>query len=302
MYNKEIIEIYKNLLDSSHHAMAFIFGILSSLLATIGLATNSGTTIIGSMLISPIGSLLTKNILYSFLKNNTKIEISVKYKNWFIQLCVVLIITLILSYLFGKILQKIKNPYTNKYLSENWPTNEMKERSKVFNAVYMIFIAGLCGIALPVALTRNSDLNLVGIGIATAIIPPIANIGLSYSMYSNKPEIKEYKKQSLITGISIFCINMILLWLPSKLMIKEITKKHNLFKYIEWLFINPSFFLRYKDYKNFLKIDNKYDGNVTYNSYITHFKPTKIFKDYFKKNKFLTLKNYFNLLDKQNKK
>ena len=294
MYDPTVIDIYKNILKSSHRSKAFIFSIISSLLATIGLATNSVTTLIGSMLLSPIGSLITKNIIYTFLKNNTKLEIDVKYKSWMTQLVMVLIITLILSYLTGKLLQKIKNPYTGKYLSESWPTNEMKERAKIFNALYMIFIAALCGIALPIALVRNSETNLVGIGIATALIPPIANIGLSLSMNKKTDEIYEYKKTAIITGISI-------LWLPSKFMIKEISKKNSMFKYIEWIFINPSLIYRYNDYKEFLKLDKNFDGKVSYNEYLKYNKPNKIIKDFLKKNKELTLKHFLNLKDKLKK-
>ena len=301
MYDPEVINIYKDILKSSHRSKAFIFSIISSLLATIGLATNSVTILIGSMLLSPIGSLITKNIIYSFLKENTNLDVDVKYKSWITQLIMVLLITLTLSYLTGKLLQKIKNPYTGKYLSDSWPTHEMKERAKIFNAIYMIFIAILCGIALPIALVRNSEVNLVGIGIATALIPPIANIGLSLSMNKKTEEVKEYKKTAIITGISIFVINLILLWLPSKFLIKEISKKNSMIKYIEWIFINPNFIYRYNDYKEFLKLDKNYDGRVSYSEYLKYNKSNKLVKDFFKKNKNLTLKDFLNLKDKLKK-
>ena len=90
MYDKEKLDLLKQSLVESHHNNAFLMGLISSGLASIGLATNSATTILGSMLLSPIGALITKNIIYSFLiKQNYKLDI--KYKKWFLQVCMVLL-------------------------------------------------------------------------------------------------------------------------------------------------------------------------------------------------------------------
>ena len=181
MYDKNKLNSLKESLVNSHNNNAFIMGIISSGLASIGLATNSQTTLLGSMLLSPIGDLISKNIIYTFLtENNYKLDI--KYKKWFLQIVMVLLITLLISYLFGIILQKINNPFNNESLTKDWPTNQMMDRAKPINAIYMIFIALLCGIALPITLINKSGTKLVAIGIATALIPPIANIGLSLSL------------------------------------------------------------------------------------------------------------------------
>ena len=45
MYHKKKLEILKKSLVESHHNNAFLMGIVSSALATIGLATNSQTTL-----------------------------------------------------------------------------------------------------------------------------------------------------------------------------------------------------------------------------------------------------------------
>ena len=245
-------------------------GLISSGLASIGLATNSQTTILGSMLLSPIGDLINKNIIYNFLiENNYKIDI--KYKKWFLQIVMVLLLTLLISYLFGIILQKLNNPFTNEKITKDWPTNEMLERAKPINAIYMIFIALLCGIALPIALMNKSGIKLVAIGIATALIPPIANIGLSLSLKNHNNNDK-FKKNSLITGTSIFLINCILLWIPSKFMLREISKKHNIFKFIENIFIFPKILLHINKYKYFIEIDKNGDGFIDYNEFKQYYK------------------------------
>ena len=267
MYNKVLLDKLKESLVESHHNNAFLMGIISASLASIGLATNSQTTIIGSMLLSPIGSLITKNIIYTFLtKHNYKLDI--KYKKWFFQVVMVLLFTLVISYLMGRLLQKLKNPFTNEEVTKEWPTSEMLDRAKPINAFYMILIALLCGIALPIALINNSSIKLVAIGIATALIPPIANTGIALSLQNNNEENNEYKKNAIITGISIFLINSVLLWVPSKFMLNEITKKHNVFKFIENVFIFPKILLNLKKYKFFVDLDKDGNGFIEKNEFI----------------------------------
>jgi len=74
MVDKTKIVLLKNELVHSHHSNSFIMGVISACLATIGLVTNSQTTLLGSMLLSPIGSLITKNIIYSFLNFFFKVD------------------------------------------------------------------------------------------------------------------------------------------------------------------------------------------------------------------------------------
>jgi hypothetical protein len=266
-------------------------GLISACLATIGLVTNSQTTLLGSMLMSPIGSLITKNIIYNFLiKNNHKLDI--KYKKWLMQIVIVLIVTLLISYLLGILFQKIKNPFTKEDLTENLPTSEMIDRANPNNIIYMIFISIFCGFALSIALVIDKGIKLVAIGIATALIPPIANIGLSLSLKEKNDEIKDYKKNSITTGISIFIINAIFLWLPSKFMLPYLIKKNNIFRFIENIFIFPKILFKIKKYKEYTKIDKDSDGFINMKEYINYYSKGKVKKS--------ILKKKFKKLDKNN--
>jgi len=300
MYDKQKLELLKQSLVESHHNNAFLMGLISSGLASIGLATNSATTILGSMLLSPIGALITKNIIYTFLTQQ-HYKLDIKYKKWFLQVCMVLLLTLLISYTFGKIFQKIKNPFTDEKLTKDWPTNEMKERANPINAIYMVFIALLCGVALPIALLHNSGIKLVAIGIATALIPPIANIGLALSLKKNSIENKDFKKNSIITGLSIFIINCILLWLPSKFMLKEITKKNNIFKFIENIFIFPQILFKLNKYKYFIEADKDGNGKISYNEFSKYYKKKNKNKNKKKSiNSEIKIKSHFKKLDRNN--
>ena len=100
---KDIIEKLKVSLDDSHKSSPILFSIISSALASIGLATNSQTTILGAMLLSPIGSLINKSNVNRVLKANN-IRLESKYKYWLKPLLLVILIALGVSYIFGKIL------------------------------------------------------------------------------------------------------------------------------------------------------------------------------------------------------
>lgn len=225
------IETLKQVLDDSHKGNPVLFAILSAILASIGLATNSQTTILGSMLFSPIGSLINKSNIYNFLKSHN-VKTKNKYQHWIIPLMVVITITITISFLFSKIFSYYKNPFTNKKLNESWPTNEMKDRANPINAIYMIAIALVCGIALPLSLIFNNNIRVVAIGIATALIPPLANIGLALGTFQMESQ-KEYSTNAIITGAGIFLINMFLLWLPSRYLLEVFSKKNNIFKQLE---------------------------------------------------------------------
>jgi uncharacterized membrane protein len=145
---------------------------------------------------------------------------------------VVITITITISFLFSKIFSYYKNPFTNKKLNESWPTNEMKDRANPINAIYMIAIALVCGIALPLSLIFNNNIRVVAIGIATALIPPLANIGLALGTFQMESQ-KEYSTNAIITGAGIFLINMFLLWIPSRYLLEVFSKKNNIFKQLE---------------------------------------------------------------------
>ena len=79
----------------------------------------------------------------------------------------------------------------------------------------------------------NSPVRLVAIGIATALVPPLANIGLSLSIQSKTKEQQEYVRAAIRTGIIIFLVNFVILWLPSKYLLKVFIQQKNVFKTIE---------------------------------------------------------------------
>jgi uncharacterized membrane protein len=225
-----------DILVDNHRSSPILFSILSGILASIGLGTNSYSTIIGSMLLSPIGNLINVKNIYDILKE-ANVPMKRKYQNWIISLLFVIIIVIGIGYLIGTIFRLVKNPFTNEALTKEWPTKEMKERANPMNVIYLVFIALTCSIALPLSILMNNPIRAVAIGIATALVPPLANIGLSLSMKRDTPEQQDYVYSAIRTGTMIFLVNFLILWLPSKYLLKIIIQKRNIFKTIENTFV-----------------------------------------------------------------
>ena len=232
----DCLENLTSTLRNAHRGNPILFSILSSSLASIGLATNSPTTIIGAMLLSPIGDLITKSTIYNLFNKYT--DVNHKYKQWYKTLFFVISFAILTSYILGNIFQHIRNPVTKKKLDEKWPTKEMISRATPFDLVYMILIAAICGFALPFCLKAKNGIRVVGIGIATALIPPLANVGLSLSIDTKtKPELKEYRKQAFYTGFAIVIVNILLLYIPSMFILNTICQNENIFKSFEKMFM-----------------------------------------------------------------
>lgn len=96
------------------------------------------------------------------------------------------------------------------------PTKEMSDRAQIENAIGMIFIALASGIILPEAVKNENSIRLVGIGIATALLPPLVNIGLYLGILTVKRSLDNPKEiemdeeeifQAVYTGILVFIIN-----------------------------------------------------------------------------------------------
>ena len=224
------LKTLEKVLDDSHKVNPILFSFLAAILASIGLATNSQTTILGSMLFSPIGSLINKSNISHFFEVH-KHPTKKKYSHWVLPLMMVIGITIGVSFIFGLVFKQLTNPFTHEKLTKNWPTKEMTDRADPINALYMILIALVCGIALPLAIIFDSNVRIVAIGIATALIPPLANIGIALSTLGT--EFDEHSKNAIITGFGIFIINVLLLWGPSRFLLEFFVKKNNFVKRIE---------------------------------------------------------------------
>ena len=229
-----------SVLKNSYSSTPFLLSLIAGGMASVGLATNSISSVIASTLISPMSTFIVQaNLLWFLKKHNYNLK-NFKYGPWYIPLLLIVITTFIISYLSGKLFTNFKNPLTNEPFDQNWPSAEMLYVANPSTAVYFIPIALLSGLIFPLLAVNRNLTGLIGVGIACSIIPPLANIGLSlnfnYDPEVHPPELENYKKTAVYTGVAIFLVNVLLLLLPSRLLMPIILNNNNIFENIEGFF------------------------------------------------------------------
>lgn len=184
---------------------SIIFIVVGSIIASFGLFYNSYPTILGSMLISPVGNSIIRYSLgyvYSY---------HLFMKQGFQSLTAQIVIGLVIGYSMGL----INNYVGNKY---KLPSDEMEARLNTENYSTDFAIALLCGFILAYSLIYKQIVAIVGLGLVVAVLPPLVNSGIYISMAHISNDLDEYnmnmskalKTFSLaiinILGISFACI------------------------------------------------------------------------------------------------
>lgn len=184
---------------------SIIFIIVGAIIATFGLFYNSYPTILGSMLISPVGnSIIRYSLGYIYTYH-------MFMKQGFQSLTAQIVIALVIGYSMGL----INNYAGNRY---KLPTDEMEARLNTENYSTDFMIALLCGFILAYSLIYKQIVAIVGLGLVVAVLPPLTNAGIYTSMAHTSQSLEEYnmnmskalKTFSLaiinILGISFACI------------------------------------------------------------------------------------------------
>ena len=186
-------------LNSSGSLQYYVQLLIGSIICGTGFVTNSETTVIGSMLISPIGSLIMK-----FGKEGFKRKGNVRSKGQLMEykLLAMFVLPIIIGFLCGYM---FKQPGSTDVVEGRGKTLVQDPNLLIASAV----IAGSAGILF----NWGDKITMVGIGIATALLPPLVAMG-----YSLGKEVKDNKKVSLgindsMASAGLFSINFMALYL-----------------------------------------------------------------------------------------
>jgi len=186
-------------LNSSGSLQYYVQLLIGSIICGTGFVTNSETTVIGSMLISPIGSLIMK-----FGKEGFKRKGNVRSKGQLMEykLLAMFVLPIIIGFLCGYM---FKQPGSTDVVEGRGKTLVDNPNLLVASAI----IAGAAGILF----NWGDKITMVGIGIATALLPPLVAMG-----YSLGKEVKDNKKVSLgindsMASAGLFSINFMALYL-----------------------------------------------------------------------------------------
>jgi uncharacterized hydrophobic protein (TIGR00271 family) len=188
---KSHIDLFSNMsLTTSNKKIDFFMKILlASLIGAIGLITNSQEGVIGSMLISPLGSPIMALVAALFIFNIKHTLEALMY------LFLGFIIMGVSGYIIG---------YINK---DKEPTEEMIKRYT--RSTKWTLFNGICvgAVFSIVALSSGSAvIEAVGAGIAISLLPPIVNCGITFA---NNTLDSKTKKINVINTFMITIINIV---------------------------------------------------------------------------------------------
>lgn len=188
-------------LSSSGSLQYYVQLLIGSIICSTGFVTNSETTVIGSMLISPIGGLIMK-----FGKEGFKRKERIRSKGQLMEykLLAMFIVPIVIGFLGGYM---FKQPGSTDVVEGRGKTLVQDPKLLIASAV----IAGAAGILF----NWGDKITMVGIGIATALLPPLVAVG-----YSLGKETKTNKSINVKLGINdsiasagLFSINFMALYL-----------------------------------------------------------------------------------------
>tara|TARA_Y100000748_G_scaffold216871_1_gene182034 strand:+ start:1954 stop:2574 length:621 start_codon:yes stop_codon:yes gene_type:complete len=196
-------------LSSSGSLQYYVQLLIGSIICGTGFITNSETTVIGSMLISPIGGLIMKFGKEGF-KRKEKIKIHSKGQLMEYKLLAMFVVPIVIGFLCGILFQQ---PDGTDVVEGRGKTLVQDPNLLIASAV----IAGAAGILF----NWGDKITMVGIGIATALLPPLVAVG-----YALGKEVKGDKQVSLgindsMASAGLFGINFMALYLSVILFQRE---------------------------------------------------------------------------------
>ena len=166
----EQLERVKLMHDRFASEISFTFNycvllLVSSVLAGLGLVSNSSTTVIASMLVSPILGPVN-GIAYGFtIRDYRMVKRAIRNEVGSLLFCVA----------SGVIIGLVTGPTK---LSDTWPTQEMVVRGTWKNFLVGIPVAFFSGLAVGVSLLDDHTSSMVGAAISASLLPPAVNAGI----------------------------------------------------------------------------------------------------------------------------
>ena len=164
---KSVEEIHNEIGAGNSIDFDFVISLIgASLIAGVGLATNSATMVVSSMLVSPLmGPILA--VTFGAATRDCKMLLRGLVNN-----AIGCAITLVLGFVMGLIFAPVFAP---RY---GWPTVEMSSRGDALNLAIGIVFAIASGLVVGVAVTGGGVNALVGTAISASLLPPVANAGM----------------------------------------------------------------------------------------------------------------------------
>jgi uncharacterized hydrophobic protein (TIGR00271 family) len=145
--------------------------LVASILAGLGLVSNSSATIIASMLVSPIMGPVVGLAYGSTICDWKMVKRSIRTE------CLSLVFCILVGAVIGALTGK-----TN--LADDWPTNEMITRGQLSTFLVALPVAFFSGLGVAVSLLDEQTNSLVGVAISASLLPPAVNAGILWVTFA----------------------------------------------------------------------------------------------------------------------
>jgi uncharacterized hydrophobic protein (TIGR00271 family) len=188
--------------------------LVASVLAGLGLASNSSATIIASMLVSPIMGPVVGLAYGTTICDWKMVRRSIRTECFSLMFCI----------LVGAVLGAI----TGKTgLSDDWPTSEMSTRGQLDTFLVALPVAFFSGLGVAVSLLDDQTNSLVGVAISASLLPPAVNAGILWVAYvfvkggvlAEEYDSKEYRRMGFYS-LFVTLANILLIWISGMLMFR----------------------------------------------------------------------------------
>ncbi|KAL3939225.1 MAG: hypothetical protein SGBAC_006014 [Bacillariaceae sp.] len=190
--------------------------LIASILAGVGLITNSTVVIVASMLVSPImgpvmGITFGSRVLdWKLARESLAVEVG----------------ALLIAILTGAVVG-FASAFSE--FADDWPTEEMASRGDVIGLVTGIAIAIPSGMGVALSILGNNTASLVGVAISASLLPPAVNAGICWAhallIWTGAVSNDEDFVKIGAISFALTIVNIICIWIFGIVMftIKEVT-------------------------------------------------------------------------------
>jgi uncharacterized hydrophobic protein (TIGR00271 family) len=198
--------------------------LVASVLAGLGLVSNSSATIIASMLVSPIMGPVVGLAYGTTICDWKMVKRSIRTE------CFSLIFCILVGAVLGAITGK-------SGLADDWPTSEMTTRGQLDTFLVALPVAFFSGLGVAVSLLDDQTNSLVGVAISASLLPPAVNAGIlwvayvfvkggvltsspeSYAIVEEEYDSKDYRRMGFFS-LFVTLANILLIWISGMLMFR----------------------------------------------------------------------------------
>lgn len=169
---RNIILVHDKFLEAAQFSFNYnTLLLVASILAGLGLVSNSSATIIASMLVSPIMGPVVGLAYGTTIKDWQLVRLSLRNECLSLLFCIIV----------GMTIAAITGP---TQLSNTWPTSEMSSRGQMSTFLVGLPIAFFSGLGVAVSLLDDQTNSLVGVAISASLLPPAVNAGIMWVGYA----------------------------------------------------------------------------------------------------------------------